>query len=97
MAEIVRRLDGGKRSFAEICSDEIYRPLKMPDSHMGVRADMRERLVPLRALDAESIPFPFALLEAFDLPEVQPAMIPGGGSRSTIFDLARFYQMWLNG
>ncbi len=51
----------------------------------------------MRALDAESIPFPFALLEAFDLPEVQPAMIPGGGSRSTIFDLARFYQMWLNG
>jgi CubicO group peptidase (beta-lactamase class C family) len=97
MAEIVRRLDGRKRNFAEICIDEIYRPLKMRDSHMGVRPEMRERLVPLRALDAESIPYPFALLEAFDLPEVQPAMIPGGGSRSTIFDLARFYQMWLNG
>jgi CubicO group peptidase (beta-lactamase class C family) len=97
MAEIVRRLDGAKRCFAEICADEVYRPLKMKDSHMGVRPDMRERLVALKALDAESIPFPFSMLEDFDLPEAQAAAIPGGGSRSTIFDLARFYQMWLNG
>ncbi len=73
MAEIVRRLDGAKRSYAEICADEVYRPLKMKDSHLGVRPDMRERLVALRALDAESIPFPFSMLEDFDL-----AAGPGG-------------------
>jgi len=97
MGEIVRRLDGGKRNFAQMCADDVYGPLGMKDSHMGVRKDMRERLVPLRALDTESVPFPLSFLEAFDLPELQAAAIPGGGSRSTIFDLARFYQMWLNG
>jgi len=97
MAELVRRLDGGKRTFAEICSADLYGPLRMKDSHMGVRKDMRDRLVPLKALDIESVPFPLAFLEAFDTAELQAAAIPGGGSRSTIFDLARFYQMWLNG
>jgi CubicO group peptidase (beta-lactamase class C family) len=97
MGEIVRRLDGGKRSFAQMCADDVYGPLSMKDSHMGVRKDMRERLIPLRALDRESVPYPLAFLEAFDLPELQAAAIPGGGSRSTIFDTARFYQMWLNG
>jgi CubicO group peptidase (beta-lactamase class C family) len=97
MGEIVRRLDGGKRSFAQMCAEDVYGPLRMKDSHMGVRPDMRERLVPLRALDTESIPYPLAFLEAFDVPELHAAAIPGGGSRSTIFDMARFYQMWLNG
>ena len=38
-----------------------------------------------------------SFLEAFNAPEVQAAAIPGGGSYSTVYDLARFYQMWLNG
>lgn len=97
MGEILRRLEGGKRPFAQICADEIYGPLKMKDSHMGVRPDMRERLVPLKALDTESVPYPMSMLEGFDQPALHPAAIPGGGSRSTVFDLARFYQMWLNG
>jgi CubicO group peptidase (beta-lactamase class C family) len=97
MAEIVRRLDGRKRSYAEICADEIYRPLGMKDSHMGVRPDMQARLVPLKALDTESVPYPMSMLEGFDQPALHTAAIPGGGSRSTVFDLARFYQMWLNG
>lgn len=95
--EIVRRLDGGKRTFAEICQAELYQPLGMKDSHMGVREDMEARRVPLQALDEESFPFPLALLEGFNLPSVQRAAIPGGGSYSTVTDLARFYQLWLNG
>jgi CubicO group peptidase (beta-lactamase class C family) len=32
-----------------------------------------------------------------DEPTLQKAAVPGAGSRATVFDLARFYQMWLNG
>ncbi len=96
LAEIVRRVDGGSRSFAQMCEDDLYRPLGMHDSHMGVRPDMYERRVPLQALDEGGAPFPMAFLEAFNRPEIQGAAIPGGGSYSTVGDMARFYQMWLN-
>ncbi|MCE2486286.1 MAG: beta-lactamase family protein [Desulfurellaceae bacterium] len=96
LAEIARRVDGGSRSFAQMCEDELYRPLGMHDSHMGVRPDMHERRVPLQALDEGGAPFPLAFLEAFNRPEIQSAAIPGGGSYSSVGDMARFYQMWLN-
>lgn len=97
LAEIARRVGGGQRSFAQMCAEDLYGPLGMKDSHMGVRPDMQERRVPVQALDEGGVPFPMSFLEAFNAPEVQAAAIPGGGSYSTIFDLARFYQMWLNG
>lgn len=97
LAEIARRVDGGTRSFAQMCQEDLYTPLGMKDSHMGVRPDMQERRVPLQALDQGGAPFPMAFLEAFNRPEVQAAAVPGAGSYSTIADLGRFYQMWLNG
>ena len=97
LAEIARRVDGGKRSFAQMCEEDLYGPLGMHDSYMGVRPDMQERRVPVQALDEGGVPFPMSFLEAFNAPEVQAAAIPGGGSYSTVHDLARFYQMWLNG
>lgn len=96
LGEVARRADGGTRSFAQMCTEDIYGPLGMKDSHMGVRPDMQERRVPLQALDEGGVPFPMSFLEAFNAPDVQAAAIPGAGSYSTIFDLARFYQMWLN-
>lgn len=96
LGEIARRTDGGTRSFARMCAEDIYAPLGMKDSHMGVRPDMQDRRVPLQALDEGGVPFPMSFLEAFNAPDVQAAAIPGAGSYSTIFDLARFYQMWLN-
>jgi CubicO group peptidase (beta-lactamase class C family) len=97
LAEIARRVDGGKRSFAQMCAEDLYGPLKMKDSHMGVRSDMQGRRVPLQALDSGGSPFPIEFLEAFNDPALQQAAVPGAGSYSTVFDLVRFYQMWLNG
>ena len=97
LAEIARRVDGGTRSFAQMCEEDLYGPLGMKDSYMGIRPDMQDRRVPIQALDEGGVPFPMSFLEAFNAPELQTAAIPGGGSYSTIFDLARFYQMWLNG
>jgi CubicO group peptidase (beta-lactamase class C family) len=97
LAEIARRVEGGKRGFAQMCAEDLYGPLGMKDSHMGVRPDMEARRVPLQALDTGGVPFPIEFLTAFDDPALQKAAIPGAGSRATVFDLARFYQMWLNG
>ena len=97
LAEVVRRVDGGKRSYAQICAEDLFQPLNIRDTHMGVRSDMAERRVPVQALDKGGAPFPTEFLEMFNLPEVQTAAIPGGGGYATVFDMARFYQMWLNG
>ena len=96
IGELACIADGKKRSFAEIAEAELFRPLGMKDTHFGVRSDMRERLVPLKARDLGGFPFPTEFLEIFDLPVLQGAAVPGGGARSTVTDLARFYQMWLN-
>jgi CubicO group peptidase (beta-lactamase class C family) len=97
LAEVARRADGGKRPFAEMAAEDLFRPLGMKDTHLGVRADLRERLVPLKALDRGGFPFPTEFLEVFDSPHLQTACIPGGGGRSTVYDLFRFYQAYLNG
>jgi CubicO group peptidase (beta-lactamase class C family) len=97
IAEIARRVDGSGRSFAQMAAEDLFKPLGMKDTHLGVRPDMRERLVPLKALEPGGFPFPTEFLEVFDLPDLQAACIPGAGARSTVADLARFYQMWLNG
>ena len=96
LGEIVRRLDGGTRSFDEILQDEIYGPLGMKDSTLVMRDDLESRRVPVRALDSGGVPFPMEFLEMFGAPELLAAAIPGGGSYATATDLARFYQMWLN-
>jgi len=97
LGEIARRVDGGKRSFAQMCAEDLFGPLGMKDSHWGVRSDLQERRVPLQALDSGGAPFPIEFLEQFNMPELQKAAVPGAGAYSTVFDLARFYQMWLNG
>ena len=64
---------------------------------MGVRPDMQDRRVPIQGLDESDVPFPMSFLEAFNDADIQTAAIPGAGAYSTISDLGRFYQMWLNG
>src|SRR3989441_7278326 len=97
LAEVARRVDGGQRSFAQMCVEDLYGPLGMKDSYMGMHPDRQERRVPLQALDTGGTPFPIEFLEEFNMFAFQNVAIPGGGSSSTVFDLARFYQMWLNG
>lgn len=97
LGEIARRVDGGGRSFGQMCEEEVFSPLGMTDTYMGVRPDMQDRRVPIQGLDESDVPFPMSFLEAFNDADIQTAAIPGAGAYSTISDLGRFYQMWLNG
>jgi len=46
LAEIVRRVDGGRRRFREILEEDIFHPLGMQDTALGLRKDFAERRVP---------------------------------------------------
>ncbi len=43
MGEMVRRLDPEKRSYRDIVREELFEPLGMKDSSIGVRADLKAR------------------------------------------------------
>ena len=95
LAEIARRVDGGKRSFARMMAEDVFGPLGMKDAGIGIRPELENRRVPIKATAPGGVPFPLEFLEMFN--ELRHAEIPGGGAFATTSDVARFYQMWLNG
>lgn len=90
LAEIVRRLDGGTRSFREILAAEVLAPLGMKDTSLGLRADLAARKVPVVVRDRSEGLFPPELLESFNLLITEEAEIPAGGAVSTTADIFRF-------
>ena len=95
LGEISRRVDGRGRSFARMMAEDLFAPLGMKDTGIGIRPELESRRVPITATEKGGVPFPLEFLEAFN--ELRRAEIPGGGAFSTVSDVARFYQMWLNG
>jgi len=45
MGEMVHRVDPKKRRYRQLIEDEIFKPLKMDDSAIGVRKDLRDRKI----------------------------------------------------
>jgi len=94
MAESVRRLDPGKRSIRQLMADQVFTPLGMKDSALGVRSDLRDRHVvpdlrgnvPAQHLGHSN----YGPDGAF---EEEHAEMPWVGAISTVPDLLRYAQM----
>lgn len=97
LGEIVRRLDGGTRSLREIFAAEIFRPLGMKDTALGLREDLEPRRVPVVVRDRSEGMFPPEALESFNLILRKDTEIPGGGAVSTAADIFRFTEMLRQG
>ncbi|MDX3899306.1 MAG: serine hydrolase domain-containing protein [Sphingobium sp.] len=96
LGEMVRRVDGGKRSFRDIQREVLFDPLGMHDTHLGLPADVRTRMAPVVAkYQGATLIDPAGLvgLGQFITPEAE---MPSGGFVSTISDLARFAEMLRN-
>ena len=99
IAAVCLRAAGKGRSYAQMLEDELFRPLAMRDTSLGLRKGAVERLCPVRAayggipalLPAEAIEGVGALLA---MPGCE---IPGGGCVTTIGDLHRFAEMLRRG
>lgn len=90
LAEIVRRIDGGKRRFAEIIDERLFKQLGMRDTALGDRPHLHERRVPMIVRDRSPSILPAASLEAFDRLLVEASEIPAAGVLSTGADMMRF-------
>ncbi len=98
MAEMVKRVDGGQRSFARIIAEDLFGPLGMRHTSLGPRADLMPRACPVVACYDE--PGMFAPRDLTDLGQalqVENCEIPAGGFFTTIDDVDRFAQMLGNG
>jgi CubicO group peptidase (beta-lactamase class C family) len=94
LGEIVRLVDG--RRFEQYVRDEIFLPLGMTDSWVGMPADRYaeygDRIGIMQNTDPAA-----KLPHAWDTPEMAALCKPGGNGRGPVRDLSRFYQMLLNG
>ena len=98
MGEALRRTDPQGRRFRDILREDLFEPLGMKDTSMGLRADLNARhvrpdmrgTVPIRHL-SRTIPGDHAL---FEDPDVEA---PHVGCASTVPDLSRFAEMLRRG
>lgn len=94
MGEMLRRTDPQGRSFGALMHDDLFEPLGMRSTSLGVRADLRARkvvpdmrgVIPIR-VRGRTQPGPFSLFEE----EVNEA--PHVGACSTLDDVWRFAEM----
>jgi CubicO group peptidase (beta-lactamase class C family) len=98
MGEAVRRTDPKKRSYRRLVEDEILKPLKMKDTSIGVRKDLRARHIVPVFLDRS----PIDHLGHSDLGpngafEEENAEMPWVGCISTVSDVFRFAEMLRRG
>jgi CubicO group peptidase (beta-lactamase class C family) len=90
LGEIVRRVDGGSRPFREILAAEVFGPLGMKDTSLGLRKDLEPRRVPVVVRDRSEGVFPPEMLETYSTNLKEDSEIPSGGAFSTASDLFRF-------
>jgi CubicO group peptidase (beta-lactamase class C family) len=94
LGELIRRIDG--RRFEQYVREEIFLPLKMVDSWVGLPvekyAEYGDRIGIMQNTDPA-----FKPPHAWDTPEMAALCKPGGNGRGPMRELVRFYQMLLNG
>jgi CubicO group peptidase (beta-lactamase class C family) len=97
LAEIVRRLDGGRRPYRQILHDEIFAPLGMRDTSLGRRPDLEPRRVPIVVRDRREARSRPELWESFNDLLREGAEVPAAGAFSTAYDCYRFAEMLRRG
>lgn len=97
LAEVVRRLDRGRRPYRQILAEDFFKPLGMKDTALGMRADLAARRVPIVVRDRSKRLFDPAALEAFNVLLKENSEIPAGGAVSTAADVFRWAEMLRRG
>lgn len=98
MGEAVRRVDPHGRRYRRIVEEEIFRPLAMKSSSIGVRSDLKPRHVVPHFLEAMGVQhLGHSNLGPNGAFEEEQAEMPWVGAISTVPDLFRFAEMLRRG
>ncbi|MEM7468181.1 MAG: serine hydrolase domain-containing protein [Pseudomonadota bacterium] len=99
IAAMCLRADGRGRSYANMLNEELFTPLGMSDTSLGLRDDLKERFCPVK-VSYKDIPalLPPEAVEGLGAVLAMPgAEIPGGGCVSTVNNVHRFAEMLRRG
>lgn len=97
LAVMVQRLDEKKRPYRQILAEDIFAPLGMSDTALGVPERIKGRLVPVVVRDKTPGLFEPFLLESMNYLATETSELPAGGATSTALDIFRFSEMLRRG
>jgi CubicO group peptidase (beta-lactamase class C family) len=97
IAEMIRRCEGKKRAWREVLAQDLFRPLGMKDSALGMREDLAPRLCPVVARDRRPGVSEAEEYEGMAMMTTPTAEIPALGCLTTAADVDRFANMLRNG
>ncbi len=98
IAALCLAADGRGRSYAQMLEQEIFAPLKMRDTSLGLRKDLDARFCPVKAAWSGSGVIPPEAVEGMNnFLRMPGGEIPGGGCVTSIGDLHRFPEMLRRG
>jgi CubicO group peptidase (beta-lactamase class C family) len=101
LGEILRRIDSRKRALRDILYEDLFNPLKMTDTALGLPRRLKSRAVPIVIAHPEQSIAGGAMspqqLEEHNLMITEDAEIPWMGCVSTAQDVFRFTEMLRRG
>ena len=99
IAALCLRVDGRGRSYSQMLTEDVFEPLGMRDTNLGIRDDLADRLCPVKVSykDIPALLPPEAVEGIGTLLATPGCEIPGGGCMTTIGDVHRFAEMLRRG
>jgi CubicO group peptidase (beta-lactamase class C family) len=97
LAAIVRKLDGGGRTYRAMLAQDLLEPLGMSSTSLGLRSDLAARLVPVVARDRSPDMFDPGLLEGISSLLREDFELPAAACVTTAQDFFRFAECFRQG
>lgn len=97
LGALVQRLDEKKRPFRKILKEDVFEPLGMKDTALGLPDRLKSRIVPVKVRDKTPGLFDPLLLESLNFLATEETELPAGGAVSTVLDIFRFSEMLRRG
>jgi CubicO group peptidase (beta-lactamase class C family) len=94
---MVQRLDEKKRPFRRILAEDIFEPLGMTQTALGLPEHLKERLVPIVMRDRTPGLFDAGVIESMNFLITEASELPAGGAVSTVNDVFLFAEMLRKG
>jgi CubicO group peptidase (beta-lactamase class C family) len=97
LAVMVQRLDEKNRPFRKILQEDLFLPLGMNDTVLGLPEEVKDRYVPVVFRDRSPGAFSPIFLEAFNVLAHGETEMPSNSGLSTALDIFRFAEMLRRG
>jgi CubicO group peptidase (beta-lactamase class C family) len=97
LAAMVQRLDEKRRPFRTIMREDVFAPLRMTDTFLGLPDGMRGRVAPVVVRDPTPGIFDAFMIESMNTMVAADTELPSGGAVSTAHDVFRFTEMLRQG